>query len=48
MVLENLLRINMKDLKIKGIFENGEIGLPVTNSELILPCGIYSKWEVSN
>jgi len=48
MVLENVLRINMKDKKILGMFENGEIGLPMTNSKLILPCGIYSKWEASN
>lgn len=48
MVLENILRINMKKKFEKngniGIFENGEIGLPMTNSSLILPCGIYSKW----
>lgn len=48
MVLENILKINMKKKFEKngniGIFENGEIGLPMTNSSLILPCGIYSKW----
>ena len=27
-----------------GIFENGEVGLPMTDSDFILPCGIYSKW----
>ena len=45
-VLENILKINMKNRfgKQIGNFENGEIGLPMTNSELILPCGIYSKW----
>lgn len=43
-VLENILRINI-DEKYKGIFSNGEIGLPMTNSKLILPCGIYGKWE---
>ena len=49
MVLENILKLNMKDRFgkkiVQGKFENGEIGLPMTNSELILPCGIYSKWE---
>ena len=44
MVLENLLKINISK-KVKGKFENGEIGLPMTNSELILPCGIYARWE---
>ena len=44
-VLENLLRININK---KGEFENGEIGLPMTNSKLILPCGIYAKWTKNN
>ena len=44
-VLENLLRININQ---KGEFENGEIGLPMTNSKLILPCGIYAKWTKNN
>src|SRR5574344_1515224 len=37
MVLENLLKINMRKRNIKGGFENGEVGLPMTNSDLILP-----------
>ena len=43
-VLENILRINM-NTKVKGKFSNGEIGLPMSNSKLVLPCGIYGKWE---
>lgn len=43
-VLENILRINIAK-KYKGKLSNGEIGLPMTNSELILPCGIFGKWE---
>ncbi len=43
-VLENILKISISK-KHKGKFESGEIGLPMTNSELILPCGIYSRWE---
>jgi len=42
-VLSNLLRLNLK--QYKGKITSGEIGLPMTNSELILPCGIYGKWE---
>lgn len=42
-VLGNLLRINLKNLNGKII--SGEIGLPMTNSELILPCGIFGRWE---
>ena len=41
-VLENILRLN---IKTSGTFSNGEIGLPMSNSKLILPCGIYGKWE---
>ncbi len=43
-VLENMLRICMPK-NIKGKFSNGEVGLPMTNSELVLPCGIYGRWE---
>lgn len=45
-VLENLLMINIKNnIKIKGKFSNGELGLPMTGSDLVLPCGIYARWE---
>lgn len=43
-VLENLLRLSI-DAKHKGIISSDEIGLPMENSELILPCGIYARWE---
>lgn len=42
-VIENILKMNLK-LK-KGRYSSGEIGLPMSNSELVLPCGIYAKWE---
>lgn len=42
-VLSNLLRINLKNYK--GIITSGEVGLPMSNSNLVLPCGIYAKWE---
>ena len=41
-VLQNLLSIHMPK---KGLLENGEIGLPMKGSNLILPCGIYGRWE---
>ena len=41
-VLENILKLNIKK---KGKFSHGEVGLPMTNSKLILPCGIYGRWE---
>ena len=43
-VLENILIMKMPK-KVKGYYSNGEIGLPMTNSKLILPCGIFAKWE---
>lgn len=43
-VLENILRININS-KYKGKFSSGEIGLPMTNSKLVLPAGIYGRWE---
>lgn len=41
-VLENILRLNINK---KGNLSSGEVGLPMTNSKLILPCGIYGRWE---
>ena len=43
-VLANILNINISK-KYRGKVTNGEIGLPMTNSSLILPCGIYGRWE---
>lgn len=43
-VLENILRKNINP-KYKGQFSSGEIGLPMTNSKLLLPAGIYGRWE---
>ena len=42
-VLENILLLNLK-MK-KGKISSGEIGLPMKNSKLVLPCGIYGRWE---
>lgn len=43
-VLDNILRLTV-DKKCKGKISCGEIGLPITKSSLILPCGIYGRWE---
>ena len=42
-VLRNILTMNME--KNNGKVSAGEIGLPMTNSQLILPCGIFGRWE---
>jgi len=43
-LIANLLEVNINN-KHKGIIISGELGIPMTNSNLILPCGIYSRWE---
>lgn len=43
-VLNNILNIAMKPL-YKGKIYSGEVGLRATSSGLILPCGIYGRWE---
>ena len=39
-VLKNILDLTMKN----GETSWGEIGLPITKSKLVLPCGIYGRW----
>ena len=41
-VLSNLLKLNIKH---EGTITCGEIGLPIKSNDLILPCGIYGRWE---
>ncbi len=41
-VLENILKLQINK---KGKFTSGEVGLPMSNSSLILPCGIFARWE---
>lgn len=43
-VLKNILNMVIAK-KYKGEIDAGEIGLPMENSKLILPCGIYGRWE---
>lgn len=42
-VLENILCLKLK--RRTGKITSGEVGLPMKNSELVLPCGIFAKWE---
>ncbi|MBQ9314166.1 MAG: class I SAM-dependent methyltransferase [Clostridia bacterium] len=41
-ILANVLKMTMSK---KGKISSGEIGLPMKNSDIILPCGIYARWE---
>ena len=43
-VLANILDLYIAKGK-PGKVSNGEIGLPMSNSNLILPCGIYGRYE---
>lgn len=43
-VLENLLKLTVLK-KYDGKVECGEVGLPIKNSDLVLPCGIYGRYE---
>ena len=43
MVLDNILKIVFKDYT--GKIDCGEIGLPIKENNLVLPCGIYGRWS---
>ena len=43
-VLENILNLTVNK-SFKGNISSGEIGLPMEKSNLVLPCGIYGRWE---
>lgn len=40
--MECLLRLN---IKCGGVFESGEVGLPVTEKKIVLPCGCAARWH---
>ena len=43
-VLSNLLQLKINS-KFNGSITCGEVGLPIKTNNLILPCGIYGRWE---
>lgn len=43
-ILENILNLTVNK-KYKGIVSSDEIGIKENNRGLILPCGIYARWE---
>ncbi len=43
-VLYNILKTSLEPI-YGGRVEASEIGLPITDNNLILPCGIYGRWE---
>ena len=44
-VLGNMLKTMMLPKYPNGKVDSGEVGLKITKNDLILPCGIYGRWE---
>lgn len=44
-VLENILRTTVLRCHPNGYVFAGEVGLPITQDHMILPCGIYGAWS---
>ena len=44
-VLENILKTTVLKKYPKGRIEAGEVALPIERENLLLPCGIYGRWE---
>lgn len=42
-VFTNILKLTV-DKKVKGTISSEEIGIPIKENNLVLPCGISSKW----
>lgn len=45
-VLENILKLTLLEKYPNGTITSGEIGLPITNKNLTLPCGIFGRFEI--
>ena len=41
----NIIMDIKKGEKYEGLLSCGEVGIPIKNSDLVLPCGIYGRWE---
>ena len=44
-VLENILKLKLLPFYPNGTVDSGEVGLPVVTNNMVLPCGIYGRWE---
>ena len=47
-VLANMLKTMMLPIYPNGTISSGEIGLKVSKNNLVLPCGIYGRWECND
>lgn len=43
-IIENVLELTVGK-KFKGIISSDELGIPLKNSNMVLPCGSYTRWE---
>jgi 23S rRNA (cytosine1962-C5)-methyltransferase len=43
-VLHNILKLTVGKT-YGGVVDAGEIGLPISKNDLVLPCGIYGRWQ---
>ncbi len=43
-VLYNILKTTLEP-KYGGIVDAGEVGLSITKNQMVLPCGIYGRWQ---
>lgn len=43
-ILENILNLTVNKFH-KGVITSDELGIPMQDSQLILPCGIFARWE---
>ena len=44
-VLQNILTLELLKDYPNGVIEANELGCPITKDNLILPCGIFGRWE---
>lgn len=44
-VLENILKTTLLPLYPNGTVDAGEVVLPIVQNDLVLPCGIYGRWQ---
>ncbi len=47
-VLENILKVTVLKKYPNGTVTAGEVGLPIENNKLILPCGIFGRFELND
>lgn len=46
-VLENILKLTVNK-KFEGTIIKDELGLPVKNSDIVLPAGVFARWQSKN